>query len=142
MNVLVRHPAVDEALSFIGTPWRAHARRPHQGLDAYGLVKKAYEAAFSIDLPEAPRDIAEGMLGEPWLTLFDNWENLKPSDWRKRRAGDILCFRTGAAGSPVNHFGIAVDQDAFVHAKPGEKVMKTFLVGWWSRRLAYAYTPC
>lgn len=90
---------LDNALSFIGVPYRFGGSAPSTGFDCSGFVKYVFNQTFDLSLPRTAREMARtGMAvarGE-----------LKP--------GDLVFFNT--RGAINSHVGIYLGGSKFVHA--------------------------
>lgn len=90
---------VDNALSFIGVPYRFGGNTPATGFDCSGFVKYVFSKTFDLSLPRTAREMARtGMAvarGE-----------LQP--------GDLVFFNT--RGAVNSHVGIYLGDSKFVHA--------------------------
>lgn len=90
---------LDNALSFIGVPYRFGGNTPSTGFDCSGFVKYVFNKTFDLSLPRTAREMARtGMSvarGE-----------LKP--------GDLVFFNT--RGAVNSHVGIYLGDSKFVHA--------------------------
>lgn len=90
--------------SYLGTPyqWGGENRR---GLDCSGLVVAVFREALSLSLPHNTQE------------LFQMGETVKIE---KIRIADLLFF--GELGQGMNHVGISLGEDRFVHASEGQGV--------------------
>jgi len=111
-----------QALAQLGVPYRWGGNTPESGFDCSGLVKYVFQTALGIELPRVSRDQAQD--GQPV-----NRQELTP--------GDLVFF--SRRGKVVNHVGIYLGDDHFVHApRRGRDVSIERLNGYWSRRLLQA----
>ncbi len=87
------------ALGLVGTPYRYGGNTPEGGFDCSGLVTYVFRDSAGVGLPRASRDMAAMRVPEV--------------SRRQLQSGDLVFF---GAGSNVNHVGIYVGEDRFVHA--------------------------
>jgi len=132
---------VEEALCWLGTPYRHQGSRKGVGCDCLGLVIGVWRAIHG-ELPELPGpyapDWAEAGGEERFLAgLRRHFREKRPDDMV---AGDLLLFRW-RPHLPAKHAGILVKQNKFVHAYQGSTVSLSELVPQWKRRIAgvFAY---
>jgi cell wall-associated NlpC family hydrolase len=96
---------VEEVASvWLGTPYR-YGGTDERGLDCSALVQIVM-GDLGVDVPRTTRDQQD--LG-------------RPIDPRDLRAGDLLFFRLDS--SRVNHVGLALGRDRFIHASTSRGVV-------------------
>lgn len=128
---------VDEALSWVGTPYRHQGSRKGVGCDCLGLVRGVWRAvygseaehpgAYSLDWAEAG--------GEERLVCGAR-RNFYEKCGADTSAGDLVLFRW-RPHLPAKHAGILIGQDSFVHAyQSAGRVTLSTLVPQWRRRIA------
>lgn len=129
---------LDEARTWIGTPYRHQASKKGEGADCLGLIRGVYRELI---MPEPPIpaytpnwDEANGE--DLLLTGFR--EHLEEVPAGTREAGTVLVFRMGL-GSLVKHAAFCTDKDTLIHAYWGRSVCETRLVPWWNRRVCAAF---
>lgn len=107
------------AKSKLGTPYIWGANGP-SSFDCSGFTKYVYEKALGISLPRVSRD--QSKYGE-YITL----DNLK--------VGDLIFFDTDLDGV-VNHVGIYLGSNSFIHAATGNdmKVMISTISDYYKKR--------
>lgn len=104
-QIAVPPAAADEmamtALTLMGTPYKYGGTSPESGFDCSGLVQYIYRDISSLSLPRTAAEMA----------------NLAGRDVTKRELviGDLLFFRLGNS-SRINHVGVYIGEDRFVHA--------------------------
>ena len=110
------------ALGLVGTPYRYGGNTPASGFDCSGLVGFVYRDAAGLVLPRSSRDIAD--VDAPKVKR------------NKLAPGDLVFFGRGS----VNHIGIYVGEDRFVHAPTtGGTVRLDALEGaYWKDNYLYA----
>jgi cell wall-associated NlpC family hydrolase len=87
---------VDQAMTYLGTPYVWGGTNPEVGLDCSGFVQRVHRD-LGIELPRVSRDQARG--GTPVASL------------EEARPGDVLAF-----GEPVNHVAIYAGDGMMVHS--------------------------
>ncbi len=90
------HALVDQAMTYLGTPYVWGGTDPAVGLDCSGFVQRVHRD-LGIELPRVSRDQARG--GTPVPSLD------------QARPGDVLAF-----GEPVNHVAIYAGDGMMVHS--------------------------
>lgn len=136
MSGAVADMVVDEALDWLGTPYRHQGSRKGVGCDCLGLVlgvwRAVYGAAPLLPGPYAP-DWAEAGGEERLLAGVRRHFREKPAI--EMTAGDLLIFRW-RPHLPAKHAGILVGPDRFLHAYEGMAVSLSALVPQWRKRIA------
>lgn len=120
------------AVSFVGTKFKLHGRRPEQGLDCIGLVHASLERIGRS--PIAPQGYSlRNAEVEPWL------DHASRSGFRTMsmpaQTGDLLLTSPGPS---QHHLMIICDKNSVVHAHAGLRRVviqpfddwPTVLVGW------------
>lgn len=110
------------ALGLVGTPYRYGGNTPESGFDCSGLVGFVYREAAGLVLPRSSRDIAA--VDAPRVKR----DRLAP--------GDLVFFGRGG----VNHIGIYVGEDRFVHAPTTGGTVRLDALGgaYWKDNYLYA----
>ncbi len=91
----------NEAVEWLKTPYR-RGGMSHRGMDCSGLASTIYENVFGIKLQRRSRDISK-------LDVDDlAKDELKP--------GDLVFFSTSRRGKGINHVGVYLGNNHFVHA--------------------------
>lgn len=112
---------IEEACSWMGTPYRYGGAEKGKGTDCSGLVLRVYLDVTEIKLPRNSAKQAE----------FCN--NIKAKDVRP---GDLVFFATGSDPKRVSHVGMMLDGESFIHASSSKGVTVTRLDNvWYSKRL-------
>ncbi len=99
---------VEEAYTWIGTPYRYGAWEKGKGSDCSGMVTKVYEKAAGIKIPRNSKKQAEFC----WKV-----------DRRDVRPGDLVFFATGKSPGVISHVGIMIDDTRFIHASTQKGVI-------------------
>lgn len=128
---------VQEARSWIGTPYMHQASVKGAGCDCLGLLRGCWRAVNGEEPITAPRytpDWSEPQGEEVLWKAAARY--LRACDDRPRRAGDILLFRM-RDGAVAKHLGILAQlaPDSFVHAYNGHGVVESPLSEPWQRRI-------
>lgn len=110
--------AVIQAVAQLGTPYRWGGESAEHGFDCSGLTQHAFKAA-SIDLPR---------------TSFQQYRATKRIEREALRPGDLVFFRLN--GKRVDHVGIYVGGDRFIHAPSSGKTVSFASLDnvFWSRK--------
>ncbi|MCX2695999.1 MULTISPECIES: C40 family peptidase [Ochrobactrum] len=125
-----------EAESWIGTPYRHGASTRGISCDCLGLVRGVWHALYGEE-PEDPGayapDWAEAASGDPLLEAANR--HMQPRSSYNPEPGDLLIFRW-RADVAAKHLGIMTNQNRFIHAYEGHRVMASALVPQWRKRIA------
>ena len=108
------------------------------GFDHYGLV--LHQLGYPIERnyrPNSPGWIDPLGEGEPLHDAYLELPGAFGVSTTDPQIGDILIFRMELS-SPALHSGILVHPGVFYHAPFGRSPVRTRLVPWWQRRLAFA----
>lgn len=118
-----RAEVVSAALSQIGTPYRYGGNQPGRGLDCSGLTYFAHRTA-GVQIPRNSRQ---------------QRQEARPVKLRALRPGDMVFFGSGGV---VDHVGLMVDQERFVHASTskGKVILARFGTPYWNARFVGAGT--
>lgn len=129
-----------EALSWIGTPYRHQASTKGAGCDCLGLVRGVWRNLYGTEpvaVPPYTPDWAEKDGEEILKQAADQY--LTPVDLAHTKLGDVLLFRM-QIGVPAKHMAIVLGGDLIVHAYWGRAVTQSFLSPFWQNRRAHAYS--
>lgn len=112
---------LEEANTWLGTPYEyAHADKG-RGTDCSGMVMSVYLQALEIKLPRNSRKQAEFC---------------KTIPREKAVAGDLVFFATGKDPSRISHVGMLVDKEQFIHASSSKGVVVSSLDSpYYSKRI-------
>lgn len=135
----VRERVVDEATSWIGTPYRHQGRRKGGGCDCLGLVLGVWEALRG-EAIEAPADYSADWADTgPGDCLLDACRaRMVEKAVNEAEAGDLLLFAF-RPHLPTRHAGILFEGGRFVHAYERVGVIASPLVPSWRRRIRAAF---
>lgn len=131
---------VEEARSWLGTPYRHQASAKGAGADCLGLLRGVFRAVYGFE-PEIPPPYGPDWnerrpCAEPLLAAARR--HLVARSGEPLRAGQALIFRIVKTG-PAKHCGIVSGEDRFIHAYAGRAVIESWLSRWWLERLAGAF---
>jgi peptidoglycan DL-endopeptidase LytE len=136
LSDIIRQQIVIEANKMIGVPFH-HASKSTLGIDCRGLVWFTYRRA-GIELPDTDgrkytadwwKHTKEERLLNIFLQYFDYTSDPK--------IGDILLLRLFSIHVPINHCGIYIGNNSFIHSysdKSGKGVHTQDLDYKWKRR--------
>lgn len=99
---------VEEAMSWLGTPYAYAKCDKGEGTDCSGMVMKVYESATGWKIPRNSAKQAE-------FCIFLEKENVC--------VGDLVFFATGKDPERISHVGIMIDDINFVHASTSKGVV-------------------
>ena len=99
---------VEEACTWLGTPYAYAKAAKGSGTDCSGMVMKVYEDVAGYKLPRNSAKQAEFC------------ERLEPVEVA---AGDLVFFATGKDQGRVSHVGIVIDDRQFIHASASKGVV-------------------
>lgn len=103
-----RRALIEEAQTWIGTPYKYAMSDKHRGSDCSGMVLAVYLDALGIKLPRNSAQQAE------FCT---------PVKLRQVLPGDLVFFATGKDVSRVSHVGIMLDYENFIHVSTSKGVV-------------------
>lgn len=99
---------VDEAMTWLGTPYKYSWQIKGKGTDCSGMVVEVYGY---IGVDGLPRNSAK---------QAEYCRNLKAKDVE---VGDLVFFATGKDPHKISHVGIMLDKDNFIHASTSKGVV-------------------
>lgn len=114
-----RKAIIEEAYTWIGTPYKYAAQEKGSGTDCSGMVMIVYETATGEKLPRNSAKQAEFC------------DEIKA---KEVNAGDLVFFATGKDPTKVSHVGIVVDDDNFIHASSSKGVVVSKLSSGYYQR--------
>jgi NlpC/P60 family putative phage cell wall peptidase len=130
--------AVEQARTWIGTPYVHQASTKGAGTDCLGLLRGVWRevlGAEPCDVPPYTADWDEAVAGEVLTEAAQRW--LRRKSVRDAEPGDVLLFRM-QDGFVAKHLGIQsrIGLDAaFVHAYSRHAVLESPLSRPWARRI-------
>lgn len=98
----------EEALSWIGTPYKYAGCDKKDGTDCSGMVMRVYEDVTGSKIPRNSAKQAEFCY---------------KLDTNKIETGDLVFFATGKDPNKISHVGILIDDNRFVHASSSKGVV-------------------
>lgn len=112
---------IEEACSWIGTPYKYGGAEKGVGTDCSGMVLRVYLDMTEIKLPRNSAKQAEFC------------KRIKEKD---ARPCDLVFFATGKDSGKVSHVGLLLDSENFIHASSSKGVTVTRLDNpWWRSRI-------
>ncbi|MFH1556918.1 MAG: NlpC/P60 family protein [Pseudomonadota bacterium] len=134
-----RARVVEEARTWLGTPYLHRASARGAGADCLGLVRGVWRGLYGVEpeplAPYAP-DWAEASRCET-LALCAG-RHLRAVPVAEALPGDVLLFRF-RAHLPAKHAAILSAPGFMIHAYDGVAVCEGHLTPWWRRHLAHAF---
>ncbi|MCH5240532.1 MAG: C40 family peptidase [Muribaculaceae bacterium] len=110
---------VDEAKTWIGTPYGYGCSEKGRATDCSGMVVVIYRDVAGIKLPRVSTEQAE---------FCDKINE------NEIKAGDLVFFATGTDKKRVSHVGIMIDKEKFVHASGSKGVILSEMTTPYYRR--------
>lgn len=119
-----RQLVVEHSVAQLGKPYKASGNSPSEGFDCSGLVFYTHLNAGKM----VPRRAEE------------QFTSVKQS--QKILPGDLVFFTTDSRGKRVDHVGIYIGQNTFIHAPGKGKPVSTAKItdDYWQKRLVGAGT--
>lgn len=114
----VQKALVEEAMEWIGTPYKYAEQDKGVATDCSGLVMQVYLKVLGVRIPRNSAKQAEFC------------RVVKESDLLP---GDLCFFATGKDPDRISHVGIMLDSDRFVHASSSKGVVISHLSNPWYR---------
>lgn len=99
---------IEEAYTWLGTPYKYAAQEKGVGTDCSGMVMKVYETVTGELLPRNSAKQAE-------FCDEKSAEDVK--------IGDLIFFATGKNPEKISHVGIIIDNETFIHASSSKGVV-------------------
>lgn len=116
-----RRKLIEEAETWLGTPYHYAHDTKGEGTDCSGMVMQVYLSTLDYALPRNSAKQAE------FCVVLKEEEV---------QAGDLVFFATGKDPNKVSHVGIVVDEDNFIHASSSKGVVISKLSNpWYAKRL-------
>ena len=137
---ITRAAIVDEALSWVGTPYRYQASLKGVGCDCLGLLRGVWRALYGPEpetMPGYTPDWAEAHGAETLAAAARR--HLVEIAVGDAGAGDVVLFRWRAS-LPAKHAAVLISGERIVHAQQGAAVATATLTPWWRRRVGYAFS--
>lgn len=99
---------VEEALGWLGTPYKYGGHEKKKGTDCSGMVVRVFEDVKGKKLPRNSKKQAEFC---------------KKIKSKEVTAGDLAFFATGKNKNEISHVGIMIDKNQFIHASTKKGVV-------------------
>ncbi len=138
--MISRHAVLNEARSWIGTPYQHQASAKGAGCDCLGLVRGVWRALYGAEpelVPAYTPNWAEHQGAETLLLAARR--HLRACALTEMAPGDVLLFRMDAS-SPIKHAAILDEGAHLIHAYWGRAVVRSRLAPWWRARCAAAFS--
>lgn len=133
-----RAAIIEEARSWIGTPYLHQASLKGIGCDCLGLLRGVWKGVMGSE-PELPPPYSPDWAEAGADTLVAAARKyLAEVDVDTFEPGDVLLFRW-RDNMPAKHCAIATSPDTMIHAHDGACVTEVTFHPWWRRHLAYAF---
>lgn len=133
---MMARSVIEEAERWIGTPYRHAASRRGVSCDCLGLIRGIWRVLYGCEperlMPYAA-DWGEVSKDDPLLEAAER--HLIKRDTSDPHPGDLLVFRW-RENTAAKHLGIMTDENRFIHAYEGHRVMASALVPQWRKRIA------
>lgn len=125
---------IENARSWIGTPYKHQQKVKGAGCDCLGLLRGVYEEVTGLKSESPPPYTPSwGEAQGQELMLAAAHKYLVPCD--EITEGGVLVFRM-KKGAVAKHCGIVTQKDAMVHAHIRRGVVEEQLGHYWNRRIA------
>jgi len=135
----LRYNIINEARSWIGTPYHHQAHLKGVGCDCLGLLIGVLSELYHItpDIPMSySADWAECSNSEFFAEGLSQYtQSILPD---QRQIGDVLLFRLQTK-SIAKHAAILTENTKFIHAQERSGVCEVHLSHWWISRIAYVF---
>jgi len=135
---VTRQDVLNEAASWLGTPYTHQASCKGAGCDCLGFIRGVFRAFWQENetLPAYSANWAEE--GGQELMFEAALRHLVPRSFEAKAPGDVLLFRY-RPHFPAKHAGILLNERQFIHAQHGAGVVVASLGPWWQRRIAHVF---
>ena len=114
-----REALIEEAYTWIGTPYKYAGQDKGIGTDCSGMVMRIYEMIAGEKIPRNSAKQAEFC------------KKLKSHEVK---TGDLVFFATGKDPNKISHVGMIIDNDNFIHASPSKGVVVSQLSNTYFQR--------
>jgi NlpC/P60 family putative phage cell wall peptidase len=136
---ITRRLIVEEARSWIGTPYHHQASCQSAGTDCLGLVRGVYRALIGREAEAAPAYTPDwGEIAGSETLLQAAERHLRRIAPDAARDGDVVIFRM-RRGAIAKHAGILSGRNTMVHAVERIGVIEVPVGRWWQRHIAGAF---
>ncbi|MEM8749421.1 MAG: NlpC/P60 family protein [Pseudomonadota bacterium] len=135
-----RARVIDEARSWLGTPYQHQASLKLVGADCLGLVRgvwRAIEGEEPEGVPAYSSSWSESGSAERLLDVGHS--HFHAIDLEGALPADVLVFRM-RRGRIAKHVGILTDNARFIHAYDPASVVESELTPWWKKLIAGAFS--
>lgn len=115
-----RRKILTESKKYLGIPYSFGSKDPKTGFDCSGFVSYVYKKSINYNLPQGSKYQFSNGGG-----ILVNYEDLQP--------GDLMFF--SHTGKSINHVGIYVGEEKFIHApKTGRRISVDNVGRYWKKR--------
>ena len=104
----IRKQILEEAFSWMGTPYKYAKSEKGVGADCSGVVMSVYNEIANIKLPRSSKEQSEFV---------------KEISINKLLPGDLVFFATGKDINRISHVGIFIGDNEFIHASSSKGVV-------------------
>ena len=137
-----RQRIVEEARSWIGTPYVHQASTKGAGCDCLGLLRGVWRALAGEEPETVPPYSADWAEARGEETLYDAFaRHFGQVEKRAIAPGDVVLFRM-KPHAPAKHCAIIAGQGGaltLIHARQGRRVAEEPLSRFWRMKLAFAF---
>lgn len=99
-----------DCTALLGIPFVDKGRDKATGLDCYGLVKEVYKLG-GVDIAEYDEQLSDNLTCGQCLS-HSHWHRLDHP-----QAPCLVCIRLGAPRGVVNHVGVYIGDNRFIHTR-------------------------
>lgn len=103
---------IDEARSWIGTPYAYGRAEKRRGTDCSGFIMALFSDIYNVQLPRSSAM---------------QHEFSQPVKFTRIQPGDLVFFTTGKSSSRINHVGLYIGNGKMIHASASRGVMESAL---------------
>lgn len=123
----LREQIIAFAKDSLNIPYSWGATGPNK-FDCSGFVKYIFSQKANIELPRISRDMA---------TFAEK------KDISNLQIGDLVFFNTSSRGTSINHVGIYIGNNEFIHASSASKkvTISTMADGFYKKKFKWAISP-
>lgn len=126
--------------NYIGLQFK-HKGRDFNGVDCYGLLSLMLKEEKNIDIPDYEYTLNWSSEGcdhiKEKMGYFTNWKRIKEPS----KPFDVLLFYASSNSKIVNHMGIFIGDNKFIHINSLYRSRIDKLEGYWENKL-YAVLRC
>ncbi|WP_064606775.1 C40 family peptidase [Streptobacillus moniliformis] len=126
-EIVLRDKIIEFAKTNLNRPYSWGAIGPNK-FDCSGFVNYVFSKNSSINLPRVSKDMAKY---SPKINIDD------------LKIGDLLFFNTSNKGKNINHVGIYIGNNEFIHASSAQNkvTISTIAEGFYKKKFKWAISP-